>query len=371
VIDHLTARRTLATSVDFPIERAEAEDLEAHLRSCAACRSFDASIRADAAVMRDLDFGPVPVAVRAGVAIAAERRGGGAGRWFALVAVGAVLIAALGGGVLGVGGERTSLGSGRNAIHWQTDVVVLTARDFWIEANGQRFTAEVPEISVISDPGNAAYRTLEATWFEHGVEMRLNLYFAGDGATSWVREIRVYDGTPDPKWLTWQGTWFKTPNGVVSVGDLDLSTDGGAIHVGGLELRSMPFDAVNEPPGGGAPVPAPAFNLFDPGGALYCSGILQLPPAEAERTLLALGYRLSWRFVIDDGGYWDPRREAPDGVIQKPIGFGTDGELIIPVIRFGDKGAEPVPYPDDCPTPGRPSAVPSPDPPTPAPSPSP
>jgi hypothetical protein len=367
MIDHVTARQALATSVDFSLQADEATALEAHLRSCAACRSFDASLRSDAAVLRDLDFGPVPASVRANVAIAAERRGGGLGRWFAVVAVGALLVVALGGGVLGVGGSATTgLGSNGNAVHWRTDVVEFTADDFWIDVSGKRFTASVPLISVRSDPGNATYRTLEATWQEHGVEMRLNLYFGGDETNWWVDQIRIYDGTVRGEWVAvgpgqpgWAGTWFKAPIGAASSGDLDLTAPGATLHIGGLTLRSMPFDGVNAPAGGGAPLSAGPVTMFEPGGPLHCSGILQMSPTEAEQVLLSLGYRLSWRYVTNNGGYWDPRREAPDGVIQAPIAVGSEGELIIPVVRFGDEGAIPVPFPDDCPTPG--GSVPVPD----------
>jgi hypothetical protein len=107
--------------------------------------------------------------------------------------------------------------------------------------------------------------------------------------------------------------------------------------------------------------------MFEPGGPLHCSGILQMSPTEAEQVLLSLGYRLSWRYVTNNGGYWDPRREAPDGVIQAPIAVGSEGELIIPVVRFGDEGAIPVPFPDDCPTPGGSVPVPDRASPTPAP----
>ncbi len=350
MIDHLTARRTLATAVDFSLPADDAEALAVHLRACLGCRSFNAALRADAAVLRDLDFGPVPMSVRATVAIAAERGGGGGiGRWMGLVAVGALLLVAVGSGALGAGGSPTTgLGSNGNAIHWQTEVVDLQAADFWIQASGQRFTAVGTTVDVHSDPGNATYRTLEATWHEHGVEMRLNFYFGGDASSWWVSEIRIYDGRPQGEWLGWKGIWFKAPIGAGWAGDLDLATAGGALHIGGLQLRSTAFDGVNEPPDG-APVPLVQFDLFEPDGPLYCSGILQMPPAQAEQVLLGLGYKLSWRYVINNGGYWEIRKDAPEGVMQAPVGIGSEGELIIPVIKFGDKGAEPIPLPSDCP----------------------
>jgi hypothetical protein len=215
MIDHETTRRSFATSLDFELEPAERTALDAHLEGCAACRGYIAAIRADAAVLRDLDFGPVPAAVRANIAIAAEHpgRGGAIGRWLAIGAVGALLLAAIGGGALGVG-ERPGATADPNLaavdpsalqIAWKTDVAMLTARELSIVAGGKTFRAATPKIDVNSDPGNATYRTLEATWFENDVEMRLNLYFGNDATDSWVDEVRVYNGARAGDWLVATG----------------------------------------------------------------------------------------------------------------------------------------------------------------------
>ena len=112
MIDHETARRSFATSLDFTLEPAEQEALDAHLAGCPSCRAFATSLRSDAAIIRDLETGPVPVAVRANVAIAAEhgRRSNPVGRW-----VGIAVFAAL---LLGVrrcrsAGRRRARGIGR------------------------------------------------------------------------------------------------------------------------------------------------------------------------------------------------------------------------------------------------------------------
>jgi hypothetical protein len=369
MIDHLAARRSLATAVDFALGADDAAELEQHLRECTACRSFDGSLRTDAATLRDLDFGPVPVAVRANVAIAAERRGGSGIRpWFALVAVGALLLAALGSGVLGAGGSTTGLGANGNPVHWATEVVDFQASDFWIEANGQRFTAAGADVAVASDPGNATYRTLEVTWHEHGVEMRLSLYFGGDATTWWVDEVRVYDGKPQGKWLEWSGTWFKAPIGAGWTGDVDLATAGGALHIGGLTLQTAISDGVNGPVVG-APVPED-LQPFAGAGSLRCSGILQRSPKDAEAALIALGYSLSWRLETTTGpatGFAQPMARAPEGVITREPVIGRDGELILFVSPVDDPKGVALPFPADCPP--RPSTDPGVDPTAPTPAP--
>lgn len=361
MIDHETARRSFASSLDFAIEPAEREALDAHLHDCPACRSFAAATRSDMATLRELDFGPVPVAVRANVAIAAERggRSGSTGRWVALVAVGALLLVALGGGVLGAGGGSSTGIVGGNPIRWTTNVVELQAADFWIEASGKRFTATGVQPSVHSDPGNATYRTLEVTWKEHDVEMRLNLYFDGDAAASWVSEIRIRDGNANGDWLTATGRFAAVPIGGIWAGDLDLQFTGapgvaGAsarLHLAQATLRSIPFDGVTEPVGN-AIVLAENERPFAPGGPLHCSGILQMTPKEAELTLLKLGYKLSWRLDRTTGpntGFAEAMARAPDGVIHVEGLAGSDGELIMFVSPADDPMAKPIPFPSDCP----------------------
>ena len=107
-----------------------------------------------------------------------------------------------------------------------------------------------------SDPGDATYRTLEVTWQEHGVEMRLSLYFGGDGGQAWIDEVRIYDGLPQGKWLTVDGRYATVPLRTFWSGDLDIAfpvpagTAPARLHLAGVALRSVPFDGVNEPAGG-------------------------------------------------------------------------------------------------------------------------
>jgi hypothetical protein len=363
MIDHATARTSLATSLDHGLDLEASDALEAHLRECPACSEFGTGLRSDATALRGLDFGAVPVAVRANVAIAAGRHGhGGTGRWAAMAAVGAILVVALGAAVFGAGGSTPPPpAGGGNAVHWVTDVVDLHATDFWIEANGQRFTAIGTPVDVTSDPGDARDRTLEVTWREHGVEMRLNLYFSGDGASAWIDEIWVYDGKPQGKWLTVKGPFATVPLRTFWSGDLDIAfpvpvgTAPGRLHLSGVALRSIPFDGVNEPIGGAAVVLDESARPFAPGGPLHCLGILQMPPEKAEAGLSSLGYKLSWRLMTTTGqttGNAEPMARAPNGVIIDEGLPGSSGELIMFVAPFTDPLAKPLPAPTDCPESG-------------------
>jgi hypothetical protein len=130
-------------------------------------------------------------------------------------------------------------------VFWQSenDLVQFKADDFLIEANGKTFTAQNRPVAVDSDPGSADYWTLEVTWQEHGVEMRIFIYFASDGRDWWATEIRTYDGKTDADWIEpYLGTYFKSPLGRPFVGDLDLvdKATGSSLHVHGLRLETHP-----------------------------------------------------------------------------------------------------------------------------------
>jgi hypothetical protein len=372
ILDHAEARRLAALAVDGLLDASDRSALDAHLAVCPACRTVATAMDRDAEALRTLDLGPVPVAVRADVAIAAEHRGrgGSIGRWGVIVAVGALLIAGIGGGVIGGGGSRggatpgpsdgSASGAPANAvpdqITWKTDVALLAAQGFSVQAGDKTFSARVPA-KVTSDPGDATYRTLEAAWNELGTEMRVNLYFSGDATTWWVSEIRAYDGKAIPKaeWMTATGRWFQSPIGQTWTGDIDVPLKGvgigGSLHLAGATIATHAVDNVSEPLGGGQAV-GENDRPFAFGGRLHCSGILQMAPADAEAALLSLGYRLSWRRITTTGpntGYAEAMPHAPDGVIGEEPAPGSSGELIVFVAPFGDPQAKPIPYPSDCP----------------------
>ena len=64
-------------------------------------------------------------------------------------------------------------------------------------------------------PQGLHYMTLEVNWFEHDIEMRMNIYLFSDGQRWWSNEIRVYNGQPYPnsEWVTFYGKFFDTPVG--------------------------------------------------------------------------------------------------------------------------------------------------------------
>ena len=155
----------------------------------------------------------------------------------ALIAV-IALAGSRGGADTGVGGPGAA-----PSIHWSTPFASLEASALWIETGGQRFTGS-SAVGIHSDPGNATYRTLEMSWAEHGVEMRLFIYFAANSANWWVSEMRTYDGRSPGNWAYYDGPFFRTPIGQAFRGNVDLVSDKtdtipGHLHVDGLVLSSF------------------------------------------------------------------------------------------------------------------------------------
>ena len=128
----------------------------------------------------------------------------------------------------------------------ETQQVSLAARALLIDAAGTTFTA-APPLEVHGDPGTAdEYTTLELTWSEHGVEMRLNVYFKSDGREWWSDEIRTYDGAEQGEWITYEGDFFRSRLGTPFVGDLDVSAEDHGV-TGRLRLPGLRLEAFRRP----------------------------------------------------------------------------------------------------------------------------
>jgi len=334
MIDHDAARRAGATAIDFELDPDERAGLDGHLGTCAACRAFMAGLATDATRLRSLDLGPVPVAVRADVAIAAERHGRRGPSTPVLLAAAAILILALAGGAaIGVGSGRPGIASGPDpaaavgrAVHWTTDVVDFAADDLWIEVGGQ---VVVPpddrEIKISSDAGTPQKWTLEVAWNAGRTEMRMNLYFHAD-ATGWrVDEARIYDGHDPGDWLETQDVPIGAPTSAVFAGDIDLTladrsgpdTGPGRLVMRGLRLATHPGGGLAPIPPGQKPplidkdpVPAPPVKIgCGPLDSAACAVVVKDAVTSAAssnpgRTVVSITVDpdgLGWTVLLDDG----------------------------------------------------------------------
>jgi hypothetical protein len=339
----------------FRLDPSERRDLDRHLAHCDDCARVVTGLRSDARRLADLSI-PVPPDLRSraldGGLVVTARPSIGLFRLALLLGLlGAVTIGmsivAFGGG----GKSPPALDAGPKLIEWANGVVRLRADGLRIDVGGTELTAP-GRVTVGGDPGTLRSWTLETSWQEAGQEQRINVYFAADTNAWWASEIRVYD---HGDWATFApGPYFRSPLGVPWTGNIDVTGDGASgpvrLRIDGADLSVTPRISYAAPAGGGRPLPVDS-NPFAAGGPLHCSGILELSPKEAHQRLLALGYRVSWRAVINDGTYWDQRTEPPEGVISKsydPI-VGTDGAIIIAVFPVGAPQAVPHVRPADCP----------------------
>jgi len=138
--------------------------------------------------------------------------------------------------------------------HVETKQVSLTADALTIDVGDRTFGTAATPIEVRSDPGTRnEYTTLELTWREHDVEMRLYAYFASDGRDWWSNEIRTYDGNAQGEWIYYTGEFFRSPLGTAFAGDLDVTgTDHGV--TGRLRLPNLRLQAFLPPAACAAPI---------------------------------------------------------------------------------------------------------------------
>ena len=134
----------------------------------------------------------------------------------AVVATAAAIALVVGVAALGPGrGVHVAGQPGTPApVHFATPQVTFDATALLIDAEGRRFTSGGSVVDVNSDPGIPNnYTTLELTWNERGVEMRLYMYFASDGHNWWSNEIRTYNGHAPGDWIYYTGTFFRDTAG--------------------------------------------------------------------------------------------------------------------------------------------------------------
>ena len=92
-----------------------------------------------------------------------------------------------------------------NPIIWKTNYAKLAASNFYIRIGNQYFYGAEP-MRITSDPGSDR-TTLEATWQENGVEMRLNMYFTMTDKLEWkMEELRTYNGERSGDWMYYKTT---------------------------------------------------------------------------------------------------------------------------------------------------------------------
>jgi len=130
-----------------------------------------------------------------------------------------------------------------NEVVWKTNRVSLEADDFQLMANGQIYYANVEDVEIHSDPGDEDYCTLEVTWHEHGVEMRLYMYFYADSEYWWSDEIRTYNGQPQGDWIYYYGDFFRSRLSNPFIGDIELQCDPNNDYIGSISFSNLRLQA--------------------------------------------------------------------------------------------------------------------------------
>jgi hypothetical protein len=209
-------------------------------------------------------------------------------------------------------GAPTTAAPARAVFSVETRQVSLRADAVTIDAGGLTFST-APPVQVHGDPGTRdEYTTLELTWTEHGVEMRLFFYFASDGQEWWSDEIRTYDGRSPGEWITYRGEFFRRPLGTAFVGDFDVGEQ--PPGTGRLRLANAHLEAFRRLP-----------SCDDPGAALVLDPGMSPVVVPGPNGSFGLNVQLldaaSCSVVADQDRYryaWD---SADPGVVSVTTGF--------------------------------------------------
>jgi hypothetical protein len=146
----------------------------------------------------------------------------------------------------GHGARRVPAADGSASFRAVTPQVSMAASELSIEVGGRSFSGATT-MDVHSDPGTwQKYTTLELTWTEHDVEMRLFMYFTSDGHEWWSNELRTYNGRSPGDWVTYRGDFFRRPLGTPFTGNLDVTGTEGGI-AGHLRLSDLRLEAFRRP----------------------------------------------------------------------------------------------------------------------------
>jgi hypothetical protein len=333
-----------ASEPAFPLDPHDRASLDAHLATCGGCSRAVGQLRQDAHQIRAF---AVPGSLRLGNEVAGVLHRGDRARTMrraiglALLLAAVVSLSATIAFLAGAWPFRTYL------VEWSTPVTTLRAEWLAIEANGRTFVPRTG-VKVGGDPGTLEYWSIDGRWIEQGEGQRLLLEFAANGTHWWVTAIDTYDGTAHHDWVH----FVREPAigerlGVPWQGSVDLTarSEHGEVRlrIDGLQLTVSPQISYAAPSGGGRALPDDSDPLAS-GGPLAGTDILQLTPAAAHQQLLALGFRVSWRYSVNQYSY--RCLNPPPGTIQEDLAsVGSSGELILFVTPDGS----PVPtIPDGC-----------------------
>lgn len=96
----------------------------------------------------------------------------------------------------------------KNPVNWTTDSVSLIADNFYIDVGEKRFYMKPdPNTGVtmgpIGSPNANMFTSLEVSWREYGIDMKVYLYFNKDNNHWWLSELKTYNGLTPGDWISY------------------------------------------------------------------------------------------------------------------------------------------------------------------------
>lgn len=131
------------------------------------------------------------------------------------------------------------------ASNWSTDGVILEFSKLEITADGKKFQG-TDDIFVHSEVGKSDSTTLDATWTEHEIQMRLQFLFTSVNDKWSIKEIKTYDGKEEATWLTYSGLYGGDLGTSYFVDSLNLTSKTGDAKLNISNLRILPLFITNK-----------------------------------------------------------------------------------------------------------------------------
>lgn len=212
----------------------------------------------------------------------------------------------------------------------ETGQVSLTAEVLLIDVAedraGRKAFAATSPVAVSGDPGRFnEYTTLELIWHEHGVEMRLNIYFTSDGTEWWANEIRTYDGRAQGEWITYTGAFFRSKLGAPYRGDLDVTASDHGV-TGRLRLQAVSLEVFRRPAACTAPTGPFAMEIPDIRVPLGISRGIRYEVLDTATCRVVPNDDIDYRWVVEDPAIATvvaERSIEPSGTIVTGRALGT------------------------------------------------
>ncbi|MDQ3009021.1 MAG: hypothetical protein M3Q81_05540 [bacterium] len=135
-----------------------------------------------------------------------------------------------------VSGSSSVQAAANNPVIWKTNYAKLAASNFYIRIRDQYYYA--PQMMRISSDPGTQRTTLELTWQENTVEMRMNMYFQRQANNTWeLSELRTFNALPSGDWIYYSVTDTAGNRVISTLGQPSVTSEHRFMANGGVDAE--------------------------------------------------------------------------------------------------------------------------------------